>query len=82
MTSARTERIKDDPKLIHLRDTAVNRILEIELTRGELSTEVSNLAMKVERIEGMEHWVHLVSAMDQDTLFVVIFIVMAKEYNA
>ncbi|WP_366290777.1 DUF4132 domain-containing protein [Paenibacillus sp. AN1007] len=67
MTSARTERIKDDPKLIHLRDTVVNRILEIELTRGELSTEVSPLAMKLERIEGMEHWVHLVSAMDQDT---------------
>nr|WP_154891136.1 DUF5724 domain-containing protein [Paenibacillus xylanexedens] len=67
MTSARTERIKDDPKLIQLRDTVVNRILEIELTRGELSTEVSNLAMKLERIEGMEHWVHLVAAMDQDT---------------
>lgn len=67
MTSARTERIQDDPKLLHLRDTAVNRILEIELTRGELSTEVSTLAMKLERIEGMEHWVHLVSAMDQDT---------------
>lgn len=67
MTSTRTERIKDDPKLMQLRDTAVNRILEIELTRGELSTEVSTLAMKLERIEGMEHWVHLVSAMDQDT---------------
>lgn len=23
--------------------------------------------MKLDRIEGMEHWVHLVSAMDQDT---------------
>lgn len=67
LTSTRTEVIASDPKLIHLRDTVVNRILEIETTRGELSTEVSTLAMKLERIEGMEHWVHLVSAMDQDT---------------
>lgn len=67
LTSTRTEGITDDPELIELRNTVVERILEIELTRGELSTEVSTLAMKFERIEGMEHWVHLVSAMDKDT---------------
>lgn len=67
MTSPRTEEVNKDSKLVLLRDTVVNRILDIELTRGELSTEVSTLAMKLERIEGMEHWVHLVSAMDQDT---------------
>ncbi|MET3938291.1 hypothetical protein ABIC22_001103 [Paenibacillus sp. PvP094] len=67
LTSTRTEGIMDDPELIELRNTVVERILEIELTRGELSTEVSTLAMKFERIEGMEHWVHLVSAMDKDT---------------
>lgn len=67
LTSTRTEGIASDPKLVQLRDAVVDRILEIELTRGELSTEVSTLAMKLDRIEGMEHWVHLVSAMDQDT---------------
>lgn len=67
LTSTRTEGIMDDLELIELRNTVVERILEIELTRGELSTEVSTLAMKFERIEGMEHWVHLVSAMDKDT---------------
>ncbi|NUU78074.1 DUF4132 domain-containing protein [Paenibacillus xylanilyticus] len=67
LTWTRTEGITDDPELVELRNTVVERILEIELTRGELSTEVSTLAMKFGRIEGMEHWVHLVSAMDKDT---------------
>ncbi|WP_440116480.1 DUF4132 domain-containing protein [Paenibacillus sp. QZ-Y1] len=67
MTSSRYDWIAEKPLLADLRRTVVERILEIELTRGELSTEVSTLAMKLERIEGMEHWVHLVSAMDQDT---------------
>ncbi|MGR6542012.1 DUF5724 domain-containing protein [Paenibacillus tundrae] len=67
LTYSRTEGVADDPDLVRIRDTVVNRIVEIELTRGELSTEVSTLAMKLDRIEGMEHWVHLVSAMDQDT---------------
>lgn len=67
LTSSRSDWIAEKPELAELRRTVVERILEIELTRGELSTEVSTLAMKLERIEGMEHWVHLVAAMDQDT---------------
>lgn len=67
LTSPRAEGIAGDAELVHVRNTAASRIVEIERGRGELSTEVSLLAMKLEQIEGMEHWVHLVSAMDQDS---------------
>ncbi|MDR1556638.1 MAG: DUF4132 domain-containing protein [Tannerellaceae bacterium] len=42
-------------------------ILSIELKRGEPITEVSHLAMKLERIEGAEVWVALLEAFDKDT---------------
>ncbi len=67
LTSPRTEGIAEDAELLQLRNTVASRIVEIERGRGELPTEVSPLAMKLQQIEGMEHWVHLVSAMDQDT---------------
>ncbi|GBF72303.1 hypothetical protein PA598K_00543 [Paenibacillus sp. 598K] len=67
LTSTHRDVIGDDPKLQALRQTVLDRILEIELTRGELVTEVSSLAMRLGRVHGMTHWVRLVSAMDQDT---------------
>ena len=47
MTSSRYDWIAEKPLLADLRRTVVERILEIELTRGELSTEVSTLAMSL-----------------------------------
>ncbi|MDR2811010.1 MAG: DUF4132 domain-containing protein [Tannerellaceae bacterium] len=39
-------------------------IIDIELKRGEERTEVSHLAMKLERVEGAEVWVDILKAFD------------------
>lgn len=45
-----------------------NRILEIELKRGEPLTEVSHLAMKLERIEGASLWIEILKAYGPESL--------------
>ncbi|MDR1402894.1 MAG: DUF5724 domain-containing protein, partial [Tannerellaceae bacterium] len=46
----------------------INRILTIELKRGEPATEVSGLAMKLERIEGAPAFAAILQAMGRDSL--------------
>lgn len=67
ITSKRYDWIDDKPKLITIRQTAVERILEVELERGDLATEVTPLAMGLERIEGMEHFIHILSGLQEET---------------
>ncbi|MDR1936991.1 MAG: DUF4132 domain-containing protein [Tannerellaceae bacterium] len=43
-----------------------DRILGIEVQRGEPATEVSHLAMKLERIEGAALWVGILKAFDKE----------------
>ncbi|HEY2495050.1 MAG TPA: DUF4132 domain-containing protein [Paenibacillus sp.] len=67
ITSKRYDWIDSKPKLAAIRQTAVERILEVELERGDLATEVTPLAMGLERIEGMEHFIHILSGLQQET---------------
>ncbi|MDR2704909.1 MAG: DUF5724 domain-containing protein, partial [Planctomycetaceae bacterium] len=43
----------------------VDRILEIELLRGDTPTEVSNMAMMISYFEGIRYFVKILKAMDQ-----------------
>lgn len=53
-----------------LKDTlqkVTDRILDIELKRGDSATEVSAMAMKLERVEGAEVLVNILKAFGKDT---------------
>ncbi|NEW04616.1 DUF4132 domain-containing protein [Paenibacillus sp. SYP-B3998] len=67
ITSKRYDWIDHKSKLMTIRQTAVERILEVELERGDLATELTPLAMGLERIEGMEHFIHILSGLQQET---------------
>ncbi len=67
LTTKLLNEIDDKPTLIQIRQTAVERILDVELERGDLATEVTPLAMGLERIEGMEHFVRILSGLQQET---------------
>jgi hypothetical protein len=49
-------------------EKVTNRILSIELKRGEAATEVSSLAMKLERVEGAPVFVAILQAIGKDAL--------------
>lgn len=44
-----------------------DRLLDIELKRGDSATDVSHLVMKLERVEGTAVWVALLKAFGKDT---------------
>lgn len=48
-------------------DKVVRRVLEIELKRGDTCTEVSPLAMRIDRIEGAAYLVGILQAFGKDT---------------
>ncbi len=45
-----------------------NRILEIELIRGDSSTSVTHLAQSIKRLYGIENFVQIIKALGKDTL--------------
>jgi hypothetical protein len=58
----------DFSKLKKTLERVTNRILTIELKRGEAATEVSSLAMKLERVEGASVFVAILKAIGKDSL--------------
>ncbi|RNB85288.1 DUF4132 domain-containing protein [Brevibacillus nitrificans] len=66
LTSGQYGSLQDRPKIMAIRDTAVDRIVSIELERGDLPTEVTPLVTRLQRIEGMRYWVRLLAGLDQD----------------
>lgn len=59
--------IDDSSKISSLRSRLVNRLMEIELARGELPTEVTPLTMGLQRIEGMEYFCRILVGLDKET---------------
>ncbi|GED71584.1 hypothetical protein BRE01_52860 [Brevibacillus reuszeri] len=66
LTSGQYGTLQERPKLLAIRNTAVDRIVSIELTRGDLPTEVTPFVTRLQRIEGMEYWVRLLAGLDRD----------------
>lgn len=59
---------KDYPFLNEMLDTARNRILEIELKRGDSSTPVTQLAQKLQQIFGIQNFIDVLVGLGKDTL--------------
>ncbi|KZE51753.1 hypothetical protein AV540_12870 [Brevibacillus parabrevis] len=66
MTSGRIDSLQDRPKVKAVLDTVVDRIVSIELGRGDLATEVTPLVTRLQRFEGMDYWVRLLAGLDQE----------------
>ncbi|ANF98571.1 DUF4132 domain-containing protein [Paenibacillus bovis] len=55
------------PSIRPLAEQAITRILDIELQRGELPTEVTPLAMAIQRIDGMKYFLSILSNLQKET---------------
>lgn len=70
--SAHKDNIKmlnDYPFVCEMIDNAVDVILNIESRRGEMATEVSELASSIRRFEGSEYFAMLLAALGKDTFY-------------
>lgn len=69
VTGYRNKFTEKYPKTTKLVEILVDRVVDIESGRGDSPTEVTSLAMAINKYYGMEHFVTLVSGLDsKDTL--------------
>ena len=54
------------PELERIRKSVTDRILEIELRRGDMTTEVSKLAMQIGTYKGIKHFVNILTGTGND----------------
>lgn len=59
-------RRKSSPSIQPIREKVLARILEIELKRGDLQTEVTTLATGIHYYEGMQYLITLLSGLDKE----------------
>lgn len=57
---------KEYPGMKKIRNTVIGKILEIEGKRGDLPTEVTNLAMAIQYYEGMEYFIKILTGLDKE----------------
>lgn len=55
------------PHLAELTRQAVDRIVEIEVLRGDMPTEVSSLVRQIQKFEGMRHFIAILKGLGQET---------------
>ncbi|WML48978.1 DUF4132 domain-containing protein [Neobacillus sp. PS3-34] len=67
LTDPKSEIVKQYPFMQPIKDRLVKRILELELNRGDLPTQVSSLAARIERFEGIEYFVNILLALEKET---------------
>ncbi|QUL55780.1 DUF4132 domain-containing protein [Paenibacillus tritici] len=67
LTGRHVDWINESEQIAGIRKVLIDRLLEIELVRGELPTEVTPLAMGLQRIEGMEYFVRILAGLDKET---------------
>ncbi|ETT30728.1 hypothetical protein C162_32544 [Paenibacillus sp. FSL R7-269] len=67
ISSRRYDWIEDSPQMVALRARIIDRLLAIELGRGDLPTEVTGMTMGLQRIEGLEYCIRILSGLNKDT---------------
>jgi hypothetical protein len=66
ITASSLGSVEDRTKLLAIRNSVVDRIVSIELLRGDLATDVTSYVNRLQRIEGMDYFVRLLAGLDQD----------------
>ncbi|MEK3915938.1 DUF4132 domain-containing protein [Paenibacillus sp. FSL H7-0331] len=59
--------VEKHPSLTVFKEQVLERILEIELNRGDLSTEVTRLANSIRHMEGMDYFIRILSGLDKES---------------
>lgn len=67
LTSPRDTLVNRQEQLIELRERIVSRLLDIELARGDLSTDATKFTMSFERIYGMEPLIRILTSLRGET---------------
>ncbi|MCT8137800.1 DUF4132 domain-containing protein [Anaerobacillus sp. CMMVII] len=67
VTQKRSDIVTKYPCIVTLRDQLITRVLGIELKRGDLPTDATNLAMQIYYYEGIEYFVKILLALDKET---------------
>ncbi|RXZ79804.1 DUF4132 domain-containing protein [Paenibacillaceae bacterium] len=67
ITNLNREELKEQPLLVDFKTAAVQRILEIELNRGDLATAVTAHAMAIQRIDGAAYFVRILAGLDKES---------------
>lgn len=67
LTNGNSEFLKKYPSLVPIKERAVETILELELNRGELPTDVTPLALNIQKYEGIEYFVKILLGTDKES---------------
>ncbi|AEI46364.1 DUF4132 domain-containing protein [Paenibacillus mucilaginosus] len=67
LTDSKLDIVQSYPSLAPLKERMIRRILDIELNRGDLATEVTRLALSIRYMEGMDDFVALLSRLDRES---------------
>jgi hypothetical protein len=67
LTNPNDHFLKNYPDMIPIKDQVVQRILEIELKRGDLQTDITTVAMGIERHEGIGSFVQILLGLDKES---------------
>lgn len=67
LTNERSEFLKKYPSMLPIKERAIETILEIELSRGELPTDVTTLALNIRKYEGIEYFVKILLGTDKES---------------
>ncbi|ALP35949.1 hypothetical protein ASL14_06975 [Paenibacillus sp. IHB B 3084] len=67
LTNARNTWIASNPEFLEIRRTVIDRLLEVELVRGDLPTEATPKVMGLSRIEGMDYFLRILDGLDKET---------------
>lgn len=66
ITGKRVDFVKLYPTMQRFKESVLSVILELELNRGDLPTDVSDLAMGITYYEGLEYFIAILSGLDQE----------------
>ncbi|TXK83532.1 DUF4132 domain-containing protein [Paenibacillus sp. N3.4] len=66
ITGKRVDFVKQYPAMQRFKDNVISVILELELNRGDLPTDVSELAMGITYYEGLDYFIAILSGLNQE----------------
>ncbi|MGG1518206.1 DUF4132 domain-containing protein [Paenibacillus oryzisoli] len=67
ITGTRVDFVAKYPTMGRFKQQVLSVLLELELNRGDLPSEVSDLAMGIQYFEGMDDWIAMLSALDRES---------------
>ncbi|MGG4145808.1 DUF4132 domain-containing protein [Paenibacillus algorifonticola] len=67
MTSPKNHDLDSYPAIEVIKDRIIERILEIELNRGDLPTDVTKLATSISHIQGTSYFLRILTGLDKES---------------